>query len=174
MIRPCETQTWFTPTGCQLNISEYPMRKHLMMKEGNHIQPWCHQMEAFSALLAICTGNWPVTGESPSQKPVTWSFDVFFDLRPNKGWVNNGEADDSRRHRAHYDVIIMSKYARGCDSGFTLSRRPTQFDFLSWLTGLSMAGDWLMCDLERRLFLLSESNPVWAMWIINSLASRKP
>ena len=24
------------------------------------------------------------TGEFPAQKPVTWSFDVFFDLRPNK------------------------------------------------------------------------------------------
>ena len=23
------------------------------------------------------------------------------------GWVNNGEAGDLRRHRAHYDVIVM-------------------------------------------------------------------
>ena len=23
------------------------------------------------------------------------------------GWVNNGEAVDLRRHRAHYDVIVM-------------------------------------------------------------------
>ena len=34
---------------------------------------WRHQMETFSALLAICAGNSPVTGEFPSQKPVTWS-----------------------------------------------------------------------------------------------------
>ena len=27
--------------------------------------------------------NSPVTGEFPSQRPVTWSFDVFFDLLPN-------------------------------------------------------------------------------------------
>ena len=45
---------------------------------------WCHQMETFSALLAICAGNSPVTGEFPAQRPVTWSFDVFFDLRRNK------------------------------------------------------------------------------------------
>ena len=32
---------------------------------------WRHQMETFSALLAICTGNSPVTGEFPTQKPVT-------------------------------------------------------------------------------------------------------
>ena len=37
-----------------------------------------------SALLALCAGNSPVTGEFPSQRPVTRSFDVFFDLRPNK------------------------------------------------------------------------------------------
>ena len=41
-------------------------------------------METFSALLAICAGNSPVPGEFPTQRPVTQSFDVFFDLRPNK------------------------------------------------------------------------------------------
>ena len=41
---------------------------------------WRHQMETFSALLAICAGNSPVTGEIPAQRPVTPSFDVFFDL----------------------------------------------------------------------------------------------
>ena len=35
-------------------------------------------METSSALLAICTG------EFPTQRPVTRSFDVFFDLRLNK------------------------------------------------------------------------------------------
>ena len=45
---------------------------------------WRHQMETFSALLAICAGNSPVPGEFPAQRPVTRSFDVFFDLRPNK------------------------------------------------------------------------------------------
>ena len=63
-------------------------------------------METFPALLAICTGNSPVTGEFPSQRTLTWSFDVLFDLRPNNG-VNNREAGDLRRHRAHYDVIVM-------------------------------------------------------------------
>ena len=40
-------------------------------------------METFSALLAL-SGNSPVTGEFSSQRSVTISFDVFFDLRPNK------------------------------------------------------------------------------------------
>ena len=45
---------------------------------------WRHQMETFSALLALRAGNSPVTGEFSPQKPVTPSFDVFIDLRLNK------------------------------------------------------------------------------------------
>ena len=41
-------------------------------------------MESFSVLLAICAGNSRTTGEFPAQRPVTQSFDVFFDLRLNK------------------------------------------------------------------------------------------
>ena len=40
-------------------------------------------METFSALLAIFAGNSPVAGEFPAQRPVTRSFDVFFDLLLN-------------------------------------------------------------------------------------------
>ena len=45
---------------------------------------WRHQIETFSALLSLCAGNSPVTGEFPSQRPVTRSFDTFDDLRLNK------------------------------------------------------------------------------------------
>ena len=45
---------------------------------------WRHQMETFSALLDICAGNSPVPGEFTAQRPVTRSFDVFFDLCLNK------------------------------------------------------------------------------------------
>ena len=45
---------------------------------------WRHQMKTFSALLAICAGNSPVTGEFLAQRPVMRSFDVSFDLRLNK------------------------------------------------------------------------------------------
>ena len=37
-----------------------------------------------SALLAICAGNSPVPGEFTTKRPVTLSFDVFFDLRLSK------------------------------------------------------------------------------------------
>ena len=62
----------------------------------------------FSALLAICAGNSSVTGEIPTQRPVSRSFDVFFDLRLINGWVNIGEAGDLRRHFAHYDITVMT------------------------------------------------------------------
>ena len=67
-------------------------------------------METFSALLALCAGNSPVPAEFPSQRPVTWSFNVFLDLRQNKRRVNNREAGDLRRHRAHYDVNVIEAY----------------------------------------------------------------
>ena len=45
---------------------------------------WRNQMETFSALLALCVGNSPVTGEFPAQRPVTRNLDVFLDLHLNK------------------------------------------------------------------------------------------
>ena len=46
---------------------------------------WCrHQMETFSTLLTLYAGNSPVTGEFPALRPVTRSFDVFFDLSLDK------------------------------------------------------------------------------------------
>ena len=46
----------------------------------NHYSWWRHQMGTFSALLTLCVGNSPVTGDFPTQRPVTRSFDVFSDL----------------------------------------------------------------------------------------------
>ena len=69
---------------------------------------WRHHMETFSALLALCAGNSPVTGEFPAQRPVTRSFDVFFDLRLNKRLGKQREAGGLRRYRAHYDITVMS------------------------------------------------------------------
>ena len=67
---------------------------------------WRHQMETFSALLTICAGNSPVPGEFPTQRPVTRSFDVYFDLRPNKrlskqswGWWFEMPSRPLWRHR---------------------------------------------------------------------------
>ena len=68
---------------------------------------WRHQMETFSALLALCAGNSPVTREFPSQRPVTRSFIFSLICAWINGWVNNLEAGDLRRHRGHYDITVM-------------------------------------------------------------------
>ena len=77
-------------------------------------------METFSALLALCAGNSPVTGELPSQRPVTRSFDVFFDLRVNKRLSKQSWAGDLKRHCAQYDVIVIQKMAIWCTKKFYL------------------------------------------------------
>ena len=69
---------------------------------------WCHQMYTLSALLAICAGNSPVTGEFLSQRPMTRSFDVFFDLRLNKllskQWWGRWLETPSRPLWCHYNA----------------------------------------------------------------------
>ena len=45
---------------------------------------WRHQMETFPRNWPFVRGNSPVPGEFPAQRPVTRSFDVFFDLLLNK------------------------------------------------------------------------------------------
>ena len=52
-------------------------------------------------------GEFTGPGEFPTQRPVTRSFDVFFDLGLNKRLIKNHEAGDLRRYRSHYDVIVM-------------------------------------------------------------------
>ena len=69
-------------------------------------------MGAFSALLAFCEGNPPVTGGFPSQRPGTRSFDIFFDLRLNKRLRNKPDACDLGRRRVHYDVTVMGYQLR--------------------------------------------------------------
>ena len=55
-------------------------------------------METSFALLALCSGKSPDTGEFPAHRPVTRNYDAFFDLHLN---------GDLRHHRAHYDVTVM-------------------------------------------------------------------
>ena len=54
---------------------------HMTCANGYMAPSWRHQMETFSALLAICAGNSPVPGEFPAQRQVTRSFGICFDLR---------------------------------------------------------------------------------------------
>ena len=93
---------------------------------------WRHQMKTLSALLAICAGNSPVPGEFPTQRPVTRSFDVYFDLHPNKrlskhswGWWfetlscslwrhrNDPWQNSPANYRKRHDIMDRHRKVRG-------------------------------------------------------------
>ena len=64
-------------------------------------------METFSALLALCAGNYLVTGEFPAQRWVTRSFDVFFDLHLNERLSEQSWGWWFETALPHYDVIVL-------------------------------------------------------------------
>ena len=90
-------------------------------------------METFSMLLALCAGNSLLTSEFPARRPVTRSFDVFFDLHLNKrlskqswGWWFETPLHPLWRHcngypqrRTFYDTQCpqeqMSDFSQVCD-----------------------------------------------------------
>ena len=62
---------------CINQLDFYPVNDYIIW--------WCtSQIEIFCALLALCAGTSPVTGEFPSQSPETRSVDNFLDLRLHK------------------------------------------------------------------------------------------
>ena len=73
---------------CLMNENFYHVSQYVSYRASINFNAvltwWRHQMETFSALLTICAGNSPVPGEVPSQRPVTRTFDVYFELRLNK------------------------------------------------------------------------------------------
>ena len=84
---------------------------------------WRHEMETFSALLTICAGNSPVPGEFPAQRPVTRSFDVFFDLRLNKrlrkqswGWWFETPSRPLWRHRNVSNSSFSFSITTNCET----------------------------------------------------------
>ena len=78
---------------------------------------WRHQMEIYSAPLAICAGN------SPAQRPVMRSFDVFFNLRlikrlskQSRGWWFETPSGSLWRHcnDAHHTTHMKNSVCKFC------------------------------------------------------------
>ena len=74
---------------------------------------WSHQMETFSAYLALCEGNSPVPVNSPHKGQWRGALMLSLICVWKNGWVNNREAGDLRRHRGHYDVNVMYLCRKG-------------------------------------------------------------
>ena len=69
---------------------------------------WRHQMETFSALLALCAGNSPVPVNSPHKGQ--WRGALMFSLICVwiNGWVNHREAGDLRRYHVNMTKLWWS------------------------------------------------------------------
>ena len=68
---------------------------------------WRHQMETLSALLALCAGNSPVLVNSHHKGQWRGALIFSFICDWLNGRVNNRDTGDLRRHRSHYDVIVI-------------------------------------------------------------------
>ena len=119
-------------------------------------------MDTFSALLAPCEGNPPVTGGFPSQRPVTRSFDIFFELRWTNGWANNGDAGDLRRH-------ILRSLWRHCNVASFLWPSWSSLDSMGFtvapLGGFSTFQRKKHTFRDRNCGIASELT--WIIWITN-------
>ena len=61
-------------------------------------------MEAFFALLTLCAGNSPVTGEFPSQRASNADFDGSFNVGTHK-LLNTRMTSDLRLHDVHVSSL---------------------------------------------------------------------
>ena len=110
-------------------------------------------MKTFSALLAICAGNSPVTGAFPAQKSVTRNFDVFFDLRLNKwlskqswGWWFETPSRPLWRHCDALSVVFWHNLAQNIIS--------YQMEIDTLYAGLGYARTKVQWSAKWRLFRL--------------------
>ena len=119
--------------------------------------------------MAICAGNSPVPGEFPAQRPA-----LMFSLICTRlnGWVNNGEAGDLRRHRAHYDVIVMD--TRNQDNqwviGLQMQRKNTHiFVIFRWSVHATQAdqqvGTWIIIRMFKQ-----NKHPCQNYWVIQTIS----
>ena len=87
--------------------------QHCLLWGAGRLRPWWrHQMETFSALLALCAGNSPVPVNSPHKGQGRGALMFSLIYASMNGWVNNREVGDLRRYRGHYDVNVMTLYYR--------------------------------------------------------------
>ena len=102
MLRSCRRE--------QMTL-HWPLRCRGRTNPSQHIVT--SSMEAFSVFLALCEGNPPVTGGFPSQRPVTRSFDVFYELRmitrlskqSRRRWFKD------RAHLSTFKIFIFEKFS---------------------------------------------------------------
>ena len=112
---------------------------HQLLMVHDDVTKWKH----FPALLGLCEGNSSVTGEFPSQRSVTRSFDVFFDLSLNKRLSKPSRRrwfETALRSLWRHSNNVLRKTHRYCASG------PQPFNWMNnrgvnaWNNGLMLFG----------------------------------
>ena len=116
------------------------------------------------------SGNSPVPGEFPAQRPVTRSFDVFFDLRLNKrlskqswGWWFDTLSRPLWRHRnvaSQSKGLLFLKWRPG-----HLPRVP--FHYQPSGPDLILTGNWTSNGKCRKNLHAMISSWRWGMWLIH-------
>ena len=143
-------------------VSRIPLK----LKLNKQIQGRIHVTYSSSFLLTMMTssnGNiLHVTGHFCGEFKGQWRRALMFSLICSwiNGWVNNRKAGDLRRHRAHYDVIVMQTHIRssrgvsmassGNFSVRCLLLRKFTFDLLNHI---HVSPAKLECDVTGMLFL---------------------
>ena len=124
---------------CLLRTHKYLFALSIISR---HATWWRHKMETFSVWLSLGEGNPLVTGGFPSQRPVTRSLDIFFDLRPNKRL-----SKQSRRRWFETQSRSLWRHCNGKHSSVRAAIvegwRPCQYHFCWW------AGDQIYPDLTN-------------------------
>ena len=111
---------------------------HMMMSSNGNI---------FCVTGPLCAGNSPVTGEFPAQRPVTQSFDVFFDLCLNKWlskqlwcwWFKMPSHSLWCNCNVYVDVLVPKSARTSADTAMIT---------LLNIFKLSLASDWVL-DISR-------------------------
>ena len=134
------------------------------------LSQWSHQMETISLLLALCVGNTSVTGEFPSQKTMTRSFDVFFlsglNNQSSKQWRHRWFETPWRSLWCHCnDVLYYTHRAVFQEMGPSTNMRcsvwynvwcMTRYDII-WIYRYIITRSWLPCFVKR--YINSKPDP---------------
>ena len=127
--------------------------------------------ENISALLVICAWNSPVTGEFPTQRLVTRSFDVFFDLHPIKrlskqswGWWFETPSGSLWRHSNEYNTS-QELYPR-----FLLCRALLWFGICQLYLYHSELHQW---HCQGRMIAPVTGRQPWEIWVNGSYHLRR-
>ena len=110
-------------------------------------------METFSELLALCVWNSPATGEFPSQRSVTRSFDVFCDLHLHKQLSKQSRRrwiETPSRWLWHYCNETCAQFFSCCKSVticYVVSNPPPHLLQKNYIDGFVRYAQWRYCSL---------------------------